>query len=265
MINSLYVIDAGVCIYSHVIHRGVFIDEQLLSGFLTAIGTFAHEAFKSGLQTIEIQNGLKIAFYLEPQFKLIFCTIEDVRDNNHLIGKILGEISAEFTTSMSEVLKTDEKRHKIDEYQQFDEALAIILQVKAKQRNIKTLFWGLLAGVAILVGLILIVYEIIMLFASSLSYENAVSVFVLCFSFTVALANFTSGYIAGNPRMGLLNGGFFFFILNLIVVNLDATLYSYFIRYFFVTLLIVNMAAGYAGGLFCDRRKLYVLLPPPKL
>jgi hypothetical protein len=68
MIHSLYVIDSGICIFSYQFKKDTTIDEQLLSGFLTAIGNFAKETFKSdtGLQTIHIQNQ-KLNFYLEPK------------------------------------------------------------------------------------------------------------------------------------------------------------------------------------------------------
>ena len=41
MIHNLYVIDSGVCIYSYYF-KDQDIDDQLFSGFLSALGSFAH-------------------------------------------------------------------------------------------------------------------------------------------------------------------------------------------------------------------------------
>lgn len=65
MIHSFYVIDAGLCIYHYDFKKETHLDDQLLSGFLTAIGSFAQEAFQKGLQSIHIQNGQKINFYID--------------------------------------------------------------------------------------------------------------------------------------------------------------------------------------------------------
>ena len=75
MLFNFFIIDQGLCIYHYDFVKESSIDEQLLSGFLSAIGSFAQNTFQNGLQAIQIQNGQKMNFFIENHYKIMFCAI----------------------------------------------------------------------------------------------------------------------------------------------------------------------------------------------
>ncbi len=258
IIINLYVIDgAGICIYSYEFQRNVFVNEQLLSGFLSAITMFAQEAFQTGLHAIQIRNGQKMIFYLEQNHKLMFCAVADDKDNNRLLERILGEIAQSFVEETKDLLDSD-NHGRIDGYKRFDTVLPEIVKNKTKRRDTRTMALGLIEGIGVLVTSSVITYLIVVLLRLIYAQDIVLILFLLILSSVLSLSSFVSGYTAGNPKFGVRNGLLFFILLNLIIVSINPILFLNFL-YISPFVFICTAAAGYYGGLICDRTKLYPL------
>lgn len=257
MIRDIYIIDVGICIYSYSFKPSTDLNEQLLSGLLSAVGAFAQETFKSGLQAMEIRNGQKIAFFFEETQKLTFCAICDARDNNHLIEHLLDQIALKFITNFNLILNS-EKRPKIDEYKRFDSIIQTHLKSKAKPRNLKSLAFGLLVGMVLLSVGAVIITQINVWLRDTFPDDILLLIFLVMLCVYFFLVSLGSGYVAGNTKLGMFNGFILFIIENLITAIFTFKLFldSLYISPF---VLIAMLAAGYMGGYVCDRRNLYPL------
>jgi len=256
MIINLFVIDQGICIYSFDFKKNIYVDENLLSGFLTAVGSFAQETFQTGLQAIQIRNGQKLIFFIENEQKLTFCAVADERDNNHLLEQILGEIARNFTAKLSKVLNSSE-RNRADAYRIFDPLLKEILKDKAKPRDRKSMCGGICGGLLSLYLLILLAGII----AESLSNIPEDTLYVILYFYisgVLSTSSFIAGFLAGNPKIGLKTGVIFFIVLIFLIIILVPSLMIILI-YALPFAFIACGAAGYYGGLIRDRKKLYPL------
>ncbi|MBD3351544.1 MAG: hypothetical protein GF364_08660 [Candidatus Lokiarchaeota archaeon] len=258
MIHALYIIDSGICIYSYRFKKDTDIDEQLLSGFLTAIGNFAKETFKSdtGLQTIQIQDE-KLNFYLDKKNDLLYCAVSSYQDNNTLLESILKEISEAFSEQMREFL-SKKQRASIHEYKEFNPILEKIMEDKEKERNKKTMLLGLFLGLLSVIGLIIVFSLLLGVLSTFISQELVLFVLLIFLTIGLWISSRVSGYYAGSPEMGLKNGIVFLVVLFVVLLVFLAELIVYFI-YMIPFIAVVCAAGGYYGGLLRDRRKLYPL------
>ncbi len=151
MIEKLFVIHHGMCIYEYKFSNSISIDSQMLSGFLSAIGSFAQETFQSGLSSVQIRNDKKLNFYLDEETSLLFCAISDNRDNNILLDKILGKVAKRFVELKKQTL-IDHPNH-LEKYKDFDSEIVILLKNQDKVRNKRTMIKGLFAGLGTLIAL----------------------------------------------------------------------------------------------------------------
>lgn len=254
MINHLYVIDSGISIYSYDFKQGSEVDEQLLSGFLTAMGSFARETFQEGLQTIYIENE-KLNFYLEPETQLLFCAISDKRDNDSLLENLLRKISMAFKTEMGEILDSS-LRSQTDNYKGFDSTLEGIAENLAKERSKKTMFLGLSLGLIFLIGSFILTFIVAYPFLEGAD-ETAWGIVIIFYIFIgLSGSSLISGYFAGNQRMGFINGVIFFVIFAVsLIVFVPGTAGIVLLVIPFA--IIICGAAGNYGGLIRERRKLY--------
>jgi len=259
MIINLFIIDAesGVCIYSYIYRKSIFVDENLLSGFLTAMGSFAQETFKTGLQTIQIQNGRKLSFYVETAHKLTICAVADDRDNNVLLENILNELCERFIVKYSEALNSS-ARNDTRTYHTFDTEIENFLKSKIKPRNKKSMIFGLIGGSVSLIGFLILITMIIGGLIQILDYEWLALFIFLYFSSILAISTFIAGFIAGNHKVGFKTGLINFFILISLILIIIPDLLNLLI-YVLPFAFIVCMASGYSGGLMMDKRKLYPL------
>ncbi|MHA1150210.1 MAG: hypothetical protein ACTSR8_18415 [Promethearchaeota archaeon] len=257
MFHNLYVIDAGVCLYSYDFIEKTVIDDQLLSGFLTAIGSFAQETFQSGLQTIKILDGQKLIFYPEKTQKLTFCAIANEKDNDHLLENLLAQIAQEFVSQMAETLNS-ENRPALDEYKIFDGSIQNKIKNKSKPRNKKSMLTGFLTGFIISMIFTYVMSLINPTLRTILSREVFLMYFLLLLCISFSVYGGIGGYLAGNPKFGAITGLIFFIIISsLIAFDVEVFLsYLYIMPY----CLIICIASGYFGGLLQDRRKLYPLI-----
>lgn len=249
MLSSLFVIDSGLCIYSYHFKKEMVIDEQLLSGFLTAIGSFAKETFQTGLQTINIRNGEKLNFYVEPKTNLIFCGISDIRDNNHLLETILRDIANKFILELEPVLNSN-KRSSMNEYKIFDNFVLPLMNRKDKKRDAKSIISGAIFSVISIIS---------MYFLTTKVYPQIYGedfLFFLYLTIVMSIFSSLSGYIGGNPKIGSIMGIIFFTAFFVVLYSFEPLSLITWITYA-PFLFIISFAMGYYGGLLCDRTKLY--------
>ena len=94
MIHNLYIIsEGGVSIYTKNFVKSPM-DEQLISGFLLAVGNFVKEAVGSGLRRIEMETGEQMFVYYDFSTKLTAAAITSPKDHPALVSEILPEILA---------------------------------------------------------------------------------------------------------------------------------------------------------------------------
>lgn len=252
MIHHLFVIDHGISIFTHDFIKESTIDPQLLSGFLAAIGSFANEAFKTGLQTISIRNGEKLNFYVDPAHGLIFCAISNEKDNNKLLERLLGSIASGFITQFASALQSP-ARGNVEQYRAFGDVVPSFVKRKDKKRNAGTMIQGILLGslffFASFFAFILFIINFLPNPLVAATYYLSVALF-----FSSAI----SGFFAGNQSMGWKNGIVFFAMFIVGVVFLAPGLISI-LAMFLPFAFIVCAAGGMWGGLRCDMNKLYPL------
>lgn len=256
MFHNLYIIDSGVCLYSYDFKENITIDEQLLSGFLSAIGSFALETFQSGLQTIKILDGQKLIFYPEKTQKLTFCAIANERDNDYFLENLLAKIAQKFVLDMKDILNS-QSRNALDDYKTFDSTLPELLKNKSKPRNKRSMMSGLFVGFFLTLVISYLMSLINPTLRSILGFAIFSLYFLILICVTFSLYSGIAGYIAGNPKFGAISGVFFFTVTSL-TIALDPEV---FLNYLYIMpyCLIVCIAAGYFGGLLQDHKKLYPL------
>jgi hypothetical protein len=258
MIHHLYIIDHGMLIYSHDFVKESSIDPDLLSGFLSAIGSFAQETFKASLQAISVRNGEKLNFLIVDK-ELMYCAVSNEKDNNRLLENVLRSIAATFTAQFGDVLKTP-ARSNSTQYLVFDEHLPGIVRHIDKKRSVTTMVEGLLLGAALLAACITGFFLLLPVMESSFFLPP---VFLVTCYIAAALFFSTaiSGFVAGNPRMGVENGLIFFAILTVALVILYNVnpIVPLIIEILMPFLFIVCLASGWWGGMRCDLAKLYPL------
>ncbi|MBD3187838.1 hypothetical protein GF325_13465 [Candidatus Bathyarchaeota archaeon] len=253
MIHSLFIIDHGIAIFTHHFKNETAIDAQLLSGFLSAIGSFAQETFQTGLQTIHIRNGEKMNFYVEQDHGLIFCAISNEKDNNKLLLKILKQISEAFIDEKGEVF-TSPSRSDIAKYKDFSDTLEKIMRGRATPRNAGMIILGLVLGLIVLFVSFFIFLIIIDILTLPENYIIMVAIYFL--TGFMLLSSWIAGFFAGNQMIGLYAGIVFFAIFVVGIFLFLKVLLLYIVMFGPFTFLAC-VTGGYWGGAKGDMKKLY--------
>ena len=131
-----------------------------------------------------------------------------------------------------------------------------LLDTRVSPRNYKSLTRGLIAGIINLYGFMYLIYFILLFNEDSIPADVSTYTFLISWNIITAFSCVLSGYIAGNTKLGFIDGNLFFLIMTLMVVLL-IPLFA--IRYLYVSILILFICCtmGFMGGYFGDRRKLY--------
>ncbi|MFX1452034.1 MAG: hypothetical protein ACFFCM_14445, partial [Promethearchaeota archaeon] len=150
MIHSLYIINpAGICIYSeHFIESRI--DEQLLTGFLTAIGSFSQEAIGGALQKINIRTGEQMVLFYHEESKLTIAAIAHENDYPSLLEHLLTKIIKEFYKTYKKYLK---EQGLFEDTTKFSETCRKILSGRSANRGRKQIVLGLFLGLIVLIVL----------------------------------------------------------------------------------------------------------------
>ncbi len=170
MIHSLYIMNpAGICIYSeHFIKSRI--DEQLLTGFLTAIGSFSKEAIGGALQKLNIKTGEQMVMFYHEESKLTIAAIANANDHNTLLEDLLNKIVSEFYKTYKKNLK---EQGLFEDTTQFSKTCQKILRGKVLNRGKKQLFLGVFLGLLLLV--VLAVFTIIGYFVLSILFSGGIN------------------------------------------------------------------------------------------
>ncbi len=293
MLHSIYItLESGACIYArHYIDSRI--DNQLLSGFIHALGSFANEALGSEMQSLRLQTGeqLSIMRYPHGKFPIIGIIIADARDNTTLIRNLLLQILTEFYTIFRKQLEQDNASN-ITEFEEFRYTLDSILEGKVASRsNIKMLI-GIIVGlviVGIIVSSLIPLYiEVANFDMTSLGLPDIIFsdhdlsptelqtlqsivlvlvVVIMGFSCVVFfLPTFLAAYIAGNKKRGIWTAILFGISIGAILLIASPFIESFtdvnaFLWYlaFSPLLLFLALVCGFYGGRLKERRKLYPL------
>ncbi|MHA1376965.1 MAG: hypothetical protein ACTSRG_01160 [Candidatus Helarchaeota archaeon] len=151
MIHSYYIINqAGIAIYTeHFVKSNV--DEQLLSGFLTAIGGFSQEAIGGELQKLNIKTGEQMVLYYHEPSKLTIVAIANEADHSGLLQNLLKKIVNEFYKTYRKYLKEEGL---FEDTNLFSKSSRRILSGKSAKRGVRQLILGLFLGLVVLIFLV---------------------------------------------------------------------------------------------------------------
>jgi hypothetical protein len=259
VLHTIYIIDGGTCLYSYSFVPEPAVDQYLLSGFLSAVGSFAQVAFQTSLQTIALKNRQKVIFHVNDQEMLTTCAICDERDDNRLLEKLVAALTTRFIERMGSVLHTS-SRAMVSAYTVFDDDMRA-WRFAVKERGPKSVAAGLVLGIALMLGFAAATNPLTARLMLNEDENLAWVLFLsmLCVQFT--LCGLTAGFFAGTRRYGGWAGVAFFALLCLLLTMSWDLFTGFLIIAPYV--LVVAVAGGYGGGLIADRRLLYPLPGTP--
>ncbi|MHA1144133.1 MAG: hypothetical protein ACTSRW_05290 [Candidatus Helarchaeota archaeon] len=147
MLMDLYIInEAGLAIYTHNWGGAFGLDEQLITGFLTAISDFSKEAIRgSHLNSLDLDIG-QLVLYKHPDSHLTIAAICDPRDNLNHVQKILRKIHDSFLSKFPDAHLSSN----IEKFQIFTRQLDKIVRLRTYPRNKLTLSFAIIVGLALL-------------------------------------------------------------------------------------------------------------------
>ncbi|MHA1132443.1 MAG: hypothetical protein ACTSQQ_16775 [Candidatus Helarchaeota archaeon] len=293
MLHSVYItLESGACIFArHYIQSRI--DNQLLSGFINALGAFATEALGSEMQSIRLQTGeqLSIMRYLNGRVSLIGIIIADARDNDTLIRNILLQVLSDFSLIFQPKLDFEHASN-ITEFEEFRYTLDTILEGRISSRSNLKMFIGIIIGLAIV---IVILASLIPLYIKVINFDITelglpdiifsdhildhsdvqtiqsivlvIVVVLMGFNCIVFLGpTFLAAYIAGSKKRGIQTAILFGVSIGAIILIISPFIESYtdvnaFLWYlaFSPLLLFLGIVSGFYGGRLKERRKLYPL------
>lgn len=294
MIHNLYIItEAGVAVYSKNFAKSTM-DEQLISGFILAIGNFATEAVGSGLKKIEMQTGEQLFVYYDSTLKLTAAAITGAQDYLKLITKILQKVLIKFNSTIDQQLIQLGQLGKTSE---FDSELNKLMGKNTAKRDKKRFILGLTLGTLLLTGLYLLFWTgfldtisqfivametlppttpekyIAMIFASGDFSLGLELLLIICFTPSALIG----GYIVGSRNKGKLLGLIFYFLSMgvslftvLLMIKTDEMmiipfLFLYMMIIYIPLVLVTSIIFSYLGGWLRDRRKMYPIPPEKQL
>ncbi len=283
MIHNLYIIsEGGIAIYCKNFAKST-LDEQLISGFLLAIGNFAKEAVGSGLKKIEMQTGEQLCVYYDDSLKLTAAALVDSADYPKLVSAMLKKILGQYAEFFKGKIQSP---NIVEEGPKFNPVVESLLKGKTGKRDKKRFILGLILG-GLVLGLIYFLFsgylrlsivtfidrilasgphgyfDPILIFGGfSLKLE---SVLIACF----VPSSFLAGYLAGSRTKGKRIGIFLFLFalcLNIILTivrtsDFQNLLFIFMLIVYIPLVLLTSISLGYLGGLLKDRRVLYPLPP----
>ncbi|HME54794.1 MAG TPA: hypothetical protein VKM55_21495 [Candidatus Lokiarchaeia archaeon] len=287
MIENLFVVtETGICVFAYHAEGSsrLNLDENLVSGFLSAITLFTQETFhESNLMKVEISRRKKIVIYNPPRdeairdqetlgTKLRIYAVTNFYDHDRLIKKLLKEIFTRF----HEKFKNDLTRDHMNEsslFETFSNDINQMLAGKTYPRAKKQFRLGLIvAFILIAVPLVLEIYfgpDFTSIENSGLKYDEVIKFLVIVGSIAAAVM-FTSGviggYIAGSRkdamRMGFTLAAIAFALIVLASFRQGITFFGIAVV-LLVYLGLIGIVGCFIGGSFRDLRALWPVEATP--
>lgn len=189
ILNFFIFHQSGPCIFKCEYLKGTEIDEQLISGFLTALSSFAQEAFLDGLQRIHLASGRRLIYGYNKEYGLLAAALSQNKDHPKLVEELVNQLMDEFTKKYKSHLNPIDPSPSI--YEDFKTIVDRHVLKRIRTRDNITSIFSI--GLALILGI--------------LTY--ALSTWLPTGGFLLALATIPSipaGYIAGERWIGALSG-----------------------------------------------------------
>lgn len=156
MIQALWIItETGQCIFSHKYIK-MDIEDQLISGLLTAFNAFSTESGIGGLQQIAGEDNQFVYGYAG---KLLVACLADKRDNPIFVEKLMIRISEVFQEKYSMYLN-DTMFVDINIFIGFEDDIDQILFPKIFNRGVGSTIFGTIVTIALTVGALFLMIAI---------------------------------------------------------------------------------------------------------
>jgi hypothetical protein len=279
MIENLFIVtDTGICIFAYHAVARLQLDENLVSGFLSAITQFSQETFhESVLQKVEITKKKKIVVYnpardeaLEDQAKLgtgiRMYAVVNFYDHDRLIKAHLKTIFTQFHEKFRDEL-TRAHMNESSLFDSFSDDLHKLLEGKTYPRTLKQARLGFfVACVSIATPIVLMILfgpDFRIVEAEGLKYSQVIN-YIILVGGIAALVIFSSGliggYVAGSRKLAVQMG------IKLTVIAFILIIFASFRQGFtffgiavvlLVYLGLIGVVGCYAGGLLRDLKFLY--------
>jgi len=258
LIQALWIItETGQCIFSHKYNEELTIDDQLISGLLTAFDAFSKESGIGGIQQI---GGEDNQFVYGSSGKLFVAALADKRDNAELVEKLMVKISELFQEKYKSYL-ADISFVDLNVFNGFEKEIDDILFKKIYNRGTGSTIFGVIVSLALSAGIFLLLYDFLnvaiflvflvfvpglfigsLIAGKSLYGLIASTISVLPIMGYYAYSIITSGLVAGEPIPSMVSNVFLMA----------------------VTYITIAMLCGILGGGVIDRRRLFPLAKEKK-
>jgi hypothetical protein len=189
MIQALWIItDAGQCIFSHK-YIDMDIEDQLISGLLTAFDAFSAESGIGGVQQI---GGKDNQFVYGSSGKLLVAALADKDDDEQLVEKLMNTISERFQEQYHDLLP-ELGMIDLNLFESFKEDVDDILFPKVYNRGVTSTVFATIITIAYTVGVLFILLDFIS------ATNSAFLIFVACVP-----GLFIGAVIAGTRKFALI-------------------------------------------------------------
>lgn len=156
MIQAIWIItETGQCIFSHKYIK-MDIEDQLISGLLTAFNAFSSESGIGGVQQI---GGEDSQFVFGSAGKFLVAALADNKDDPALVENLMDEISNKFEEKYASYL-ADDMYMDLNVFIGFEDDIDDILFPKVHARGIGSTIGGTVATMALTIGTLLVMLQL---------------------------------------------------------------------------------------------------------
>lgn len=191
MIQALWIItDTGQCIFSHKYIK-MDLEDQLISGLLTAFQSFSSESGIGGVQQIGGEDNQFV--YGIQTGKILVAALADKKDNAQLVEKLMNKISVIFQDKYS-IYLTDEMYIDLNIFNGFENDIDEILYPKIYRRGIGSTIFATFVTILMTAGVLFLLLDLI---------QRTQSTFIIFLAFIPGL--FIGAIIAGKRSYALIS------------------------------------------------------------
>ncbi|MEA2071059.1 MAG: hypothetical protein U9O98_07190, partial [Asgard group archaeon] len=157
MIQAIWIInETGQCIFSHkYVHMDI--EDQLVSGLLTAFDAFSNESGIGGVQQIGGENS---QFVYGSTGKILVAALADKIDNEELVEKLMQDISRKFQKKYADYLQ-DPAYIDVNVFEGFEKEIDAILFPKIFRRGVGSTIFATIITMAFTAGVLLMMINYI--------------------------------------------------------------------------------------------------------
>ena len=287
MIKKLFIIaasSANLFTYAPLETKRNEIQDQLITGFITANVSFSEAIMGKGLNRIDVGGDLLI-FYKE-KTGLTIAAIVDSRDNSKLLRKVMDEILLNFHMLFKDELKNQNIEFSKDKSRDFkfliDDLCSNYITSREKWKSVLGVTIGVLVSLFmgfLFYGPLWQLFNTLLIIIDTGTLQNSVITFGIVVLLTQLLliaslvpGSLLSGIITADRKNGrfasiiqygcLLFLEYILYLSNPFYLYLDSTVVSYYLfilLVFVLTTLLTLVFIGEFGGYIMTRIKLYPL------